>query len=170
VFTNDFKQSLAFANEFRAGKYSLKMRTFEAVMYGAAKEQAAFKRLAEPPGRHIHAEITYQPDDYGTIAYVSLPDHTPFAVRPILTIQYRDKERARLTKLTEVTHGNVTYSIGDLTGNAVDLDPLHGQADAQGTKTPDTENRTVFTIISYLFSQTAINTQNLPVQQLIQVQ
>jgi hypothetical protein len=76
-------------------------------------------------------------------------------------IKYDDNERSNLTTLIEINHNHVTYSIGDLEGKA---DPLY----------PDGlnpyQNRTVFSIISYLYLQTAISTQNLPVQQLIQVQ
>ena len=39
-----------------------------------------------------------------------------------------------------------------------------------GRADDNNQDRTVFTMLSYLFAQTAISTQNLPVQQLIQVQ
>ena len=104
VFTNDFKQSLAFANDFRAGKYTLKMRTFEAVLYGLAKEQAAFKRLAESPRpapscrHHLSTRCLW----HHRLCLPARP-HPVCGPRPILTIQYGDKERAQLTQ-TDRSH------------------------------------------------------------------
>jgi hypothetical protein len=67
-----------------------------------------------------------------------------------MKLTYGDNELSPHAKLVEVNYDNVLYSVGD----------------AEGT----IQNRTVFTMLSYLFSQTAISTQNLPVQQLIRVQ
>jgi hypothetical protein len=74
-----------------------------------------------------------------------------------MMIKYDPQKRLHLSKLVEVDYKNETYSVGDFDGE--DVYP-----------TDSNQNRAVFTMISYLFSQTAINTQNLPVQQLIQVQ
>jgi hypothetical protein len=154
--------ALALAKKVLDGNIILKMRTFEAVLYGVANEQRFFEYYVTNSRPYTTStKIIFTNAPYGTIATVTLTNDTQFAVRPILMIKYDDNERSNLTTLIEINHNHVTYSIGDLEGKA---DPLY----------PDGlnpyQNRTVFSIISYLYLQTAISTQNLPVQQLIQVQ
>jgi len=83
-------------------------------------------------------------------------------------IQYPKRERNNLTPLTEVIHDDTRYTIGDLEGENENKDP-ELRLLYEGQPSPY-QNRTVFSIISYLFLQTSTGTQNLPVQQLIQVQ
>jgi hypothetical protein len=76
--------------------------------------------------------------------------HTQFQIRPTMTLTYPILTNPLYSKLANVSYGDDTYWVGD--------------------PKDSTQNRTVFTMLSYLFSQTAISTQSLPVQQLIQVQ
>lgn len=73
-------------------------------------------------------------------------ENLPYYV--LTKIEYSDLTRySDPTRYSDLT--NQTYYVGDLKD--------------------ETQNRTVFTLLSYLFAQAAISTQNLPVQQLIQV-
>ncbi len=84
---------------------------------------------------------------------VTRENNYPFKVRPTMRLTCRSGERSPANILAEVSYGDTTeetYYVGDATGQ--------------------TQNRTVFTVLSYLYAQTAIGTQSLPVQQLIQVQ
>jgi hypothetical protein len=153
-----------FVKSIQEKKLKLKMRTFEAVMYSVAKEEVYFKNL-EDPTNLIYKNIKFNDDGYGIIACVTRKNGSQFPVRPIMTITYGDNERFHLSKLIEANYHNVIYSVGDLEGKEVSQDPM-----CKGMKLPGNQNRTVFTMISYLFSQIAIDTQKLPVQQLIQVQ
>jgi hypothetical protein len=64
--------------------------------------------------------------------------------------------------LAQITHDGETYTIGDL--EDATNDPLITN------NFNFYQNRAVFSLVNYLYLQTAINSQNLPVQQLIQVQ
>jgi hypothetical protein len=155
-FTYDYQgpvekltNALALAKEVLDGNIILKMRTFEAAMYCVAKQEVCFKKLET---NNYLSNITFKNDGYGPYAIVTRADtdHSTFKVRPTMKLTYGDNELSPHAKLVEVNYDNVLYSVGD----------------AEGT----IQNRTVFTMLSYLFSQTAISTQNLPVQQLIRVQ
>jgi len=70
-----------------------------------------------------------------------------------------DGEEAPYNPTAEIPYG------GDLRKLYFVADPMSGP-----NRWHITQNRTVFTMLTYLFAQTAVSTQNLPVQQLIQVQ
>jgi hypothetical protein len=149
--TQDAHKKLANAQDLANGvldkSIKLKIRTFEAVMYCAAKQEGYFQQLEK---KHLsYTNIIFTNDPYGNCAIVTRTDNSTFKVRPIMMIKYDDNARSHLSKLVEVEYKDEMYSVGDLEG---------------------TQSRTVFTMLSYLFAQTAISTQNLPVQQLIQVQ
>jgi hypothetical protein len=140
------------AQDFAADHFVLKMRTFEAAMYSVAKEEGYFRRFAEgaqhPPP---YPDVAYMIDADGPCAKVTRSNNSTFKVRPIMTLTCPNDpiEKAPPSNLV-VHYGDKTYFVGDPTNS--------------------TQNKTVFTILTYLYSQTAISTQNLPVQQLIQVQ
>jgi hypothetical protein len=75
-----------------------------------------------------------------------------FKVRPLMKMTRDSTELPPDTKLVDIDYGDRgsrNYFVGD----PKDVD----------------QNRSVFTMLSYLFAQASISTQNLPVQQLIQV-
>jgi hypothetical protein len=104
-------------------------------------------------------KIIYCGDAYGPLAIIPLGDeadrnYAPLVVRPLMKLTRQNQELPPYYKLAEIPyddgHAKETYFVGD-------------------SKDSD-QNRTVFTLLSYLYAQTTIGTQNLPVQQLIQVQ
>jgi len=206
--TNAVKYATRYAN----GNYKLKLRTFEAALYGVAKEEARFRELAREP---LQPGIIYGKDAFGPYVILNnltnrntkldsltnrvailnnlttsfavlnnltninatltdttnvdamlanptngVPDRHAKAnknagnynirVRPIMTLTHPGGERVPLTTVADVRYNGREYSVGD--------------------EDNSNQNRMVFTMLSYLFAQTAISTQNLPVQQLIQVQ
>ncbi|HEX3797921.1 MAG TPA: hypothetical protein VH413_04400 [Verrucomicrobiae bacterium] len=150
--------SLAFARKVRTIEFTI--RTFESIMNNVACEEDLFTNL------YNTRNIRFTNDAYGPIAVItrSLPydvrpgDQATFTNRPILMIKNEAKLSDAVPKLVEVTYDKEKYSIGDC-----DDERFRPYLDSN-------QNRTVFALLSYLFSQTAINTQNLPIQQLIQVQ
>jgi hypothetical protein len=144
--------ALLLASNIKNGVYKLKTRTFEAVMYTVAKQNSEFRQMAEN-SRQI-ANISFTNDAYGACAIITnTVGRGQFKVRPIMTLTYgygNAAEPPGFSEAVSVNYDKVRYVVGDLKGVIQD--------------------RTVFTMISYLFAQTAISTQNLPVQQLIQVQ
>lgn len=158
-----FLDTAKFVIEYRDGQYTFKLRTFESVLYALAHEQEMFKRFEKEKPRY--SEITFVENPYGPIAKVHRHGGHSFQVRPILVIQYDNEARSNLAILVEVedTHGQL-FTIGDFDENKLKTKPKIDPG------TPETANRTVFTVVSYLFGQASISTQNLPVQQLIQVQ
>jgi hypothetical protein len=157
-----FTRAQTLATNIQAGYIKLKMRTFEAVLYGVGNEERLFTYYESVPPPYTN--ITFTDDPYGTIATVTRTSGGPLRFRPIMMIKYTDNERSHLSKLVEVDHDKIRYSVGDLEEKDFFRDKMYNIS-------PNPyQNRTVFSIISYLFLQTAISTQNLPVQQLIQVQ
>ena len=159
----DYDSALDLAKSI--GAINIKTRTFEAILFCVANEERLFNYETN---RHNLNNIEFTPTPYGTIATVTPADSKPYIVRPILMIQYPKRERNNLTPLTEVIHDDTRYTIGDLEGENENKDP-ELRLLYEGQPSPY-QNRTVFSIISYLFLQTSTGTQNLPVQQLIQVQ
>jgi hypothetical protein len=148
---------------------TLKARTFEAAMFCVAKQEAYFEQM-EDKKPCPSSNIIYSADDYGPLATVTRfrteiqtnnlggnqtnTLKSTFKVRPTMMITYdRYKTRPHFS-LAEVGYRDGKYLIGD-----------EKLGESEGNP-----NQTVFTMLSYLFAQTAISTQNLPVQQLIQVQ
>jgi hypothetical protein len=158
--------ALRFAEEYEARHYKPTMRTFEAIMYAVAKEEVYFRELLENPGWLKYNNINFNDDGYGIIATVTSDTGETNAFRPIIKIKYGDSELFHLSRLTDVKYNGVTYSIGDLENN--ESDPMYTKIPKD--KFPAPSNRTVFTMISYLFTQISINPEKLPAQQLIQVQ
>lgn len=165
------------ATNFGGNIIYLKTRTFEAAMFSVAKQEVYYRDLetnteANPDPQHM----IYSYDNYGPFLIVSnLIDRSLLKVRPIMLTYYNyDND------LTASGMGNHNQS-RDVDNNTIQNDgnyeptlcsiPYHGKlyqiTDVNGSDNP---NQTVFTMLSYLFAQTAISTQNLPVQQLIQVQ
>lgn len=166
-----FGEALGFAREYRSGKIRLTTRTFEEALNAVANEQRFFRRSEGQTNSYGMRTITFRKDPFGTIAIVEtgIPNYPPFPVRPILVLEYPEPQRARLSKLTQVSYAGETYTIGDL--QDLDWDAQVQQIASPGWKDElRYQNRTVFSILSYLFSQTAIDTSKLPIQQLIQVQ
>lgn len=168
---DDLKKALELAEDWKDNKYVLKMRTVEAAMYTVAQEEERFANTNNLSGYSrsmlffkIHSEArNYEPfrnvrflhDQFGFYALVTrpCPDLTHFKVRPLMRLTCRSDEIPPSDVLAQIMYGDgqpMTYYVGDPEGV--------------------NQSRMVFTILSYLFAQTAISTQNLPVQQLIQVQ
>jgi len=152
-----FSNVLAFAEKFKAENVKFKIRTFETVLNAVANEEGDFQDLAQSTNPPCARNIAFTNDACGPIAIVTRPNGISFTVRPILMITYSGINRSHFSKLVEIEYENTNYFIGDLPNEDFYV------SDAA-------PNRTVFTMISYLFSQVAIDTSKLPVQQLIQVQ
>jgi hypothetical protein len=153
------------------------MRTFEAALYSVAKQQIYFQQMLEQQAKTNTLYVVKTDlgkDSNGLYARVYYDNRNYFLVRPLMTLTYND-DGARTNRVqptrrasgevqsppflppsfqedVRVNYEGTTYVVGDPEGAIV------------------TQNRTVFTILSFLFGQTAINTQNLPIQQLIRVQ
>jgi hypothetical protein len=102
--------------------------------------------------------ILYVESSDGPYAIVAQTNEVPFRIWPLLRMT-RDK------KLNETKPESILSEISYGYGNVLSWTPYF-IGDPPGT----TRDREVFTLLTYLFTQTAVSTQNLPVQQLIQVQ
>ena len=182
------------ANDY-GNKYVLNMRTFEATMYGIANEETLYRQqLTNSENKYYILtynknttneqlningnndfvltnqdltdafgttnkipNIMYFHDCNGPYAIVLRTNRLPFQVRPImrLTLGNNDitfPEKRPENILTSTTYGDgkqKEYFIGDPEGQL--------------------QNRTIFTLLTLLYDQTTTSSQNLPVQQLIQV-
>jgi hypothetical protein len=166
--TAEYTKAETFATGF--GETEFKMRTFEAVMYSVAKEAVYFNELKDHPERRSSSNIEFVDNGDGAIAVVNRSSGAgAFAVRPVIRIKYNREVGRHFSKLVDIKYGKDTYLVGDLEGAESDIDTPFGHG-ASKVKVPATNNRSSFTLISYLFSQIAIDPQKLPVQQLIQVQ
>jgi hypothetical protein len=156
-----------------------KMRTFEAAMYSVAKEEGYFGELlhrqeSSPESKWAevlpYANVTFGTNANGLIAIVTPDPKSPdvyFKVRPILTLTTYDKDqRSHLYKIVEISYKGTVYTVGDPEGTAMGA----GELLDNDPQAPSPSNGTVFTLLSYLFTQVAIDPQKLPVQQFIQVQ
>ncbi|HEY1663768.1 MAG TPA: hypothetical protein VGI03_15230 [Verrucomicrobiae bacterium] len=174
-----YRNAWKFANDYNDKRIKFVTRTFEEALNSAACEEDAFQvytnRDMRGHQRILPGNATikkYIDDPYGPIVIVHPDNDEPdFPVRPILMIHYGQTERSNLEKIIEIEYKKTTYTIGDLLDTNKDISLTKNKIIS-----PDWDsevlgqNSTVFTMISYLFSQTAVNTQNLPIQQLIQVQ
>lgn len=162
-----FVSTAAFIRDYHDGKYAFKLRTFESVMYGMANEERMFKASIDST-RLPYGNVEFVDNPYGPVARVLLADGRVLADRPVMMLQYDSEFRAHLFKLAEIRYGSDVYTVGDLEKGDTLLDPM--SEEIHNETVPGMHNGTAFTILSYLYAQTAISTQNLPVQQLIQVQ
>lgn len=142
-----------FATDFTNGHYILEMRTFESVMFYVAQEQRLFEKnqkLQEASqNQNLYGgKMYFKSDDYGPYAMVQTDQGDFNRINPILTIKYT-KKIPHFEEEVHVDYETHRYYVGDQESRD--------------------QNRVVFTMISYLFAQTAINTQTLPLQQLIQI-
>lgn len=108
--------------------------------------------------------IIYSTDTNGLYAFVIRENDKPFIVRPLMRLTVGPGENLPYYVLTKIEYSDLTrYS------DPTRYSDLTNQTYYVGDLKDETQNRTVFTLLSYLFAQAAISTQNLPVQQLIQV-
>lgn len=154
--SRQYSDAEEFANDFT--NCSLQMLSVESAMYTAAREERYFRDyLTNPP---LHADICYEDSRQGPVALVEdTKSGKTFEVHPLLTLtqagNVQVKPEHRLVEIPYAFRDRADgqpgeYFIGDY-NNRID-------------------NRTVFTILTYLFAQTGVSTQNLPVQQLIHLQ
>ena len=142
-----------------ASNFKLHMRTFLSAMYGTAREEVYFDQLRRKVT--IPGHVSYGRDYYGCYATTT----NIGTVRPILTLTYfKPLTRAKLSKLAEVSYHNQTYTVGDIESN----DEISDDQVAN-LSSLEVSNRRVFSLLSVLFADVAIDPQKLPVQQLIQV-
>lgn len=121
----------------------LKMRTFEAALYCVARQQTYFTR-------HIGTTwggVDYRFDEYGPYGKLNDAD---VKVRPAMTLEHAAIKEHPDHVLAQLRHGSRSYAVADFEHT--------------------TQNSLVFTMLSYLYAQTSISTQNLPVQQTIRLQ
>jgi len=149
-------------NEFFSGfaqeASTLKMRTFEAAMYAVGQEESDFRRAWQCPQKsRLPAGMTVANDDYGmyaTVAISSASQESPLPkIRPLIAMTSSTSDQlAHMTKLIELDYKDATYTIGD-------CEDAH-----------ETENRSVFSLLAYLYTLVSIDPGKLPAQQLIHVQ
>jgi hypothetical protein len=140
-------RAMNFAKRYIGKEFQLKMRTFEAAMYGVSTEEDGFRTGAARDPHYIG--MTFGITNTGPFAMVKRPDGPIVRVNPIMTLTYAPGEILPPLPLTKLSYRNKTYFVGDQAGSD--------------------QNRVAFTILNYLFAQASVSTQNLPVQQLIQV-
>ena len=151
----------------------LKMKTVEVAMYDAANEAHLFQSKTNS----LRHDIKYSDfDKYGTFGVVSVnTNYPPFAVRPVLMLNYDRSSMTNLAISVQVAYQGQGFTIGDFTERALAMQisntnkPSGLAGVIMPEDSPQTSNRDTFTVLSYLFSQVAIDTQNLPLQQLIQI-
>ena len=169
--------ALTLAGDLKTNRIHFTTRTFEAALNGVASEEEEF-RLKEKDGNCIYETwgtnnftITFQPDEYGTIAIVTNWSGPPFTVRPILMTHYDGFMDTNLSEMVSVGYEGKTYSIADLKDDRHDPSEK-ALAEYFGYDPEDVhyQNRMVFSMLSYLFTASAVDTTKLPVQQLIQLQ
>ena len=132
-----------FANYIAQTNLVLRMRTFESAMFSVARQQSYFEQL----NGKSRGGASFTNDSFGPCALIH---SNKIMVRPAMTLRYSQiKERPERT-LVELKHDKQTYAVSEFGGTH--------------------QNSIVFTILSYLYAQTSINTQNLPVQQTIRLQ
>lgn len=174
-----YSNAVNFAMDLTNRQIKFTTRTFEEALNGVADEEDDFDDYTNPDNSvisHMTIKSGYasvadvHADPYGTFINVH-PDNNDgeFSARPILMIKYKLQEFTNFTKIVQEGYKGAMYTIGDLNDTNSDI-PLATYGKFIDSSGFDNQNGTVFTMISYLFSQTAINTQDLPVQQLIQVQ
>ena len=153
-----FDYVVNFNTNLAGASITFKMRTFESILNSVASEESSFSSFVPKTNRPYRSkDISFTTDPCGAVAVVKRPDGSSFTNRPILTIS--DKKAPGFSKLINVQYKGAAYAIGDYTNGVEDV--ISGYQN---------QNREVFTLLSYLFSQVAIDTSKLPVQQLIQVQ
>jgi len=139
--------------DFARNPATLKMRTFETTLFAVAREEAYFRQIYNGAD-HFHNDIIFTNKNNPIIATVkaSTLDIPLEDVRPILTLtEFSPEERRHLNKLVEIDYKDTKYIIGDEEG------------------VEKSYNRSVFSLISYLYAIVGIDPQKLPIQQLIQV-
>ena len=163
--------AMVFAKKFSDKKIALTTRTFEEALNAVANEEADFKSFEQSTNLLYANNITFKSDPCGTIAKITPANGPAFTVRPILMIKYDDSARPLLAPFVTITHNRVEYTIGDLREDREDPERAYlDESYPSRANDAHYQNSTVFTMISYLFSQATIDTSKLPVQQLIQVQ
>ncbi|HTB85764.1 MAG TPA: hypothetical protein VK742_19125 [Candidatus Sulfotelmatobacter sp.] len=142
---------------------TISTRTFESAMYWTAWQEKEFLENETKAGSQPYSKgtVLYTNDEDGLYAVVtsshiigtnsSGPVYRQLKVRPTMTLTY-DKYKKIDHVLCSVPYLGKIYRVTDALSD------------------DEKSNEEVFTMLSYLFAQTAISTQNLPVQQLIQVQ
>jgi hypothetical protein len=161
-----------FLKNFADTNVSFNLRTFITVLHSAAKEQIEFEQLTgsgkEPSGMKFGSK-----KEYGlNYAILSLDtkssDKTNEIIFPILCHSgLKAKDSQSLATLIKLSYHGEAYRIGDVVENNLPIDL--GKVLRTDCIDSSHSNRRVFTLITYLFTQIAIDPKKLPVQQLIQV-
>ena len=169
-----FNAMMGTASRLESHEARLKMKTVEVAMYDAANEAPLFESKTNLSRRRIEYRDY---DKYGTFGIVNVnTNYPPFAVRPILMLNYDGSSMTNLTTSVQVGYEGREYTVGDFTERALSMQisntnkPTGLAGIIMPEDSPQTSNRDTFTVLSYLFSQVAIDTQKLPIQQLIQIQ
>src|SRR5439155_1470643 len=143
---------------FTTRHVELHMRTFIATMYGVAKEEVYWKEFIHEFPTNWTGYVSYFTNNPGGIIGIKKAESsvakTNDIIRPIVTLaEFSPQQRQRLTTLIELWYHDRKYTVGDVEDDGP----------------PSVSNRSIFSLLSYLFAQLAIDPQKLPVQQLIQV-
>jgi len=169
-----FNAMMGTASRLENDQARLKMKTVEVALYDTANEAHLFQSKTNLYRRSINYRDY---DKYGTFGIVSVnTNYPPFAVRPVLTLNYPPSAFTNLTTSVQVAYEGRVYTIADFTERALAMQisntnkPSGLAGVIMPENSPQTSNRDTFTVLSYLFSQVAIDTQKLPIQQLIQIQ
>jgi hypothetical protein len=150
----------------------LSMRTFISVLTAVSKEEERYKQLrkGEKVERAVFEQLKCELGDNRSpitspiiIKYVDDDRETKGKddrFLPILTLHRPEKELSGdYQELVDVPYKGLLFSVGDRDPSKTDNSVVTRRS-----------NRRVFTLLSYLFTQIAVDPKKLPVQQFIQVQ
>ena len=143
--------SMRSVTEYDKTNYEMKILTNPPVEYYSDNNYSADTLVAR-------TNIIFCGDTNGPYVFLIRPNFAPIIVRPLMRLTVGAGENLPDYVLTKTEYSDLTRS-DDSTNQTYYVGDLKGED----------QNRTVFTMLSYLFAQAAISTQNLPVQQLIQV-
>jgi hypothetical protein len=153
----------------------LTMRTFLSVVYAISKEESYFRTLKNRRNEDLPAygstsevdSVRFSRGTFGTNMTVcyKAPIRETETFSPVLTLsKLNETSDLRLQQLVEVDYEGDKFAIADLVPRNAEASTTVGEPGL-----PSISNRNVFTLLSYLFAQVAIDPQKLPPQQLIQV-
>ncbi|MDB6026067.1 MAG: uncharacterized protein JWM68_2290 [Verrucomicrobiales bacterium] len=150
-------------------------RTFVTALHSVAKEEGEFKQMTSQTNTVRKNPIKFGFVDgqvYGSFRLkrgALNEDGTTNDVLPVISLHNLRKNE--MSKLVELTYHSSNYIVGDVEKDGVPIDRLASLPNFSTTEVNHTQysNRRVFTFLSYLFTQIAIDPKKLPVQQFIQV-
>ena len=148
-----------FSNPEGVDQNTLPRRQLQAFVADADRALLLLTDASDSLNEYLRCTISFGSDHLGPYTLITRPDGSKFQARPLMKLTREDGEDPPYNPTAEISYGEDVRKLYFV------ADPMSGP-----NRWHITQNRTVFTMLTYLFAQTAVSTQNLPVQQLIQVQ